>query len=94
VATVTRSRSVTGLGKIEDGIWGLFAVGYGPVPEARYITGAVGSSSIAGILHLTTCGDGRGLTVGSKVHNTDLMEWMGWNGREGNGMELCSTQLV
>ena len=47
---VTRSRKVTGLGKIDDGICGFDGVGYGPWPLALYIVGDVGSSRSAGMV--------------------------------------------
>lgn len=47
---VMRSRKVTWRGVMENGICGETGLGYGGAPEVRYKAGAVGSSSMAGIL--------------------------------------------
>jgi hypothetical protein len=49
VAVVTRSRKVTAFGAMPIGS-GPPGGGYGTSPEVLYMTGAVGSSSIAGIV--------------------------------------------
>ena len=61
-AIVMRSLRVTWRGVMVGGIDGSEGVGYGGAPDVRYMAGAVGSSSMAGIV------------VGVKRRRKDMME--------------------